>query len=108
MEISINSDSQHITIAIPKSYDYSTVNDFYDVFRHSDIDFKLIELDFIATDYADSSSLGMLLHLKDKFPNANIRLMHCKSCLYRLFYIAKFAEIFVLEGQTTLTEQVAA
>ncbi|MDG1121725.1 MAG: STAS domain-containing protein [Glaciecola sp.] len=108
MEISTNPEHNFINIDLPKSYDYSTVNEFYNIFREVDMTLERIDLNFAATNYADSSSLGMLLHIRDLFPDSQIRLFNCKPCIYRLFYIAKFADIFVLEDHLDIPQPLAA
>lgn len=108
MDISFNDDKTFINVKLPKSYDYSTVNDFYDIFRDHQNKLDTIDLDFANTDYTDSSALGMLLHIRDMFPQASIRIYNCKPCIYRLFYIAKFKEMFVIERHEGMIGQVAA
>ena len=108
MEITTNPEQHFINIDLPKSYDYSTVNDFYNIFREVDIALDCIDLNFAGTNYADSSALGMLLYVRDLFPDAKIRLFNCKPCIYRLFYIAKFADLFVLEGHLEIPQPLAA
>jgi anti-anti-sigma regulatory factor len=108
MEITTDPEQHFINIDLPKSYDYSSVNDFYSIVREIDMQLHTIDLNFAATDYADSSALGMLLHIRDVYPDAQIRLFNCKPCIYRLFYIAKFADLFVLDNDIELSPKLAA
>jgi anti-anti-sigma factor len=55
-----------------------------------------IEVDFSSVDYLDSSALGMLLLLREKASNVNMKvsLLNCKGIVQQVLEVANFQKLF--------------
>ncbi len=108
MDMQTHQDKLSIHIVIGAAYDYTSVNQFFEIMRTVQFEPAEIELDFSATLHADSSALGMLLHLRSVYPQSRVLLANCKPSIYRLFYIAKLQDVFILESPLDKIETIAA
>lgn len=54
-------------------------------------------VDLSATEYLDSSALGMLLVLREQAGRAKLRIVNCKPAVRRILDIANFKTLFALE-----------
>lgn len=59
---------------------------------------KVIEADFTRVDYLDSSALGMLLLLREKAHNANLKvsLTNCTGLVQQVLDVANFQRLFTI------------
>lgn len=57
-----------------------------------------IEVDFSSVDYLDSSALGMLLLLREKATNVNMKvvLLNCKGIVQQVLEVANFQKLFTI------------
>lgn len=52
------------------------------------------EVDLEATDYLDSSALGMLLVLREAVMGGRVRILRCRPAVRRILEIANFQTLF--------------
>lgn len=98
MTISATTNGNTHTIRIQGRFDFSLQSDFRKAYEQVSADHKFV-LDFAATEYMDSSALGMLLLLRDHAggDNANIELTNCRSEIKNILEISNFQKLFTLK-----------
>jgi len=79
------------TVKTPERFTYESHRWFRDVTEKVQREDSLI-LDFIGTDYIDSSALGMMLVARDKF--SGVSMINCCQNVMKIFEIANFKKIF--------------
>ena len=85
-----------VTIAVEGRFDFGCHPDF----RHAYEGFGSVGeyvVDLAATEYLDSSALGMLLVLREKAGGARVRIVNCGQAVRRILEIANFNQLFALE-----------
>jgi len=98
ISVNISSDNKSATIGINGRFDFSLHNEF----RKSYKDVKLISgeyyIDLSATEYLDSSALGMLLLLKEhaEAQGCNVKIKGYNDEIKEILMIASFDKIFTL------------
>lgn len=101
MTIDTNFDSGNnaLTIKVSGRFDFGVHQGFRKAIEQINAKMKLIVVDLNATDYMDSSALGMLLVLRDKV-NVNqqsIKLINIKPEVRKILEIANFDKLFILQ-----------
>jgi len=96
VESKVESGVLHINIA--GRFDFGVHKQFRDAINHITAGIKKIEVDLSATDYVDSSALGMLLLLRDKVScdrNA-VEIKGARAEVKKILEIANFNKLFIL------------
>lgn len=98
MSIATKTDGNIHTITIPGRLDFNFQNDFRVAYESAGAGSEFI-LDFTATEYIDSSALGMLLLLRDYAggDSAKIELKNCHSEVKTILDIANFQKLFAIQ-----------
>lgn len=93
----LSSDGSSLTIKITDKFDFSLQNDFRNSYKEQNTVSKYI-LDFSSTSYMDSSSLGMLLLLKQHAEqNKGSVVIHNPSePIKKILEVANFDKIFTI------------
>lgn len=88
------SGKQH-TIKIQGRFDFAMQNEFRKAYEKAASNSDFI-LDFTATEYMDSSALGMLLLLRDYAgeDKAKVELKNCRSEIKNILEISNFHQLF--------------
>ncbi len=85
-----------LTIKVSGRFDFGVHQDFRNTLEQINPAVKTLVLDFFATEYMDSSALGMLLVLRDKI-NAStqtVKLINIKPQVKKILEIANFDKLF--------------
>lgn len=95
-------DNKEVTIAIEGRFDFNLYRPFRDAYLPHTIPGIHYVLNFGATDFMDSSALGMLLQLREhaEGQGAQITIRNCNSTLAKILRIANFQRLFTIEGLT--------
>ena len=94
--VSVNQQGETVTIAINGRFDFNLLQEFRDAYADmagSDLKYTV---DLSATEYIDSSALGMLLNMKNnvKADDGAITISNCQPNLMKIFSIAHFDKKF--------------
>lgn len=81
-----------LTIKTPEKFTFNSHPWFHAQTKKLDVNTE-ITLDFNDTTYIDSSALGMILLLRDKF-NKPVKLINCKGTVMSVLEIAQFKKLF--------------
>lgn len=98
MNVETRIESAVLHIMIVGRFDFGVHKEFRDAINLIEPGIKKIEVDLSATDYVDSSALGMLLLLRDKVAadrNA-VELKGARADVRKILEIANFNKLFVL------------
>ena len=85
-----------VTIHVEGRFDFGCHPDF----RHSYEGFGAVSdyiVDLEATEYLDSSALGMLLVLREVAGSGHVRIVNCGPAVRRILEVANFNRLFALE-----------
>lgn len=97
----VSDDERTVTISISGRFDFQVHKEFraaYDQDEHAaDVTFIV---DLKATDYIDSSALGMLLLLRERVGEGKVVLANCKEQIASIFRIANFGKLFRIEQRS--------
>jgi len=95
IKVDKNSDGTLVTIKVDGRFDFSVHKDFRNAYK--DYDGKMnYHVDLSATEYLDSSALGMLLLLK-KHADTNVVIKRPNEEIKRVLTIANFDKVFNIE-----------
>lgn len=100
MQIAIEKKGDVSRFILSGRFDFSSHREFRnaceEVLQAEDV--SEIEVDFSRVEYLDSSALGMLLLLREKANNVNMRvtLANCKGIVRQVLEVANFQKLFVL------------
>ncbi|MHA7878420.1 MAG: STAS domain-containing protein [Saccharospirillum sp.] len=88
-----------LTIRITGRFDFSSHQEFRQIYENASDDIKLYVIDMSEATYLDSSALGMLLLLRDHAggDNADIRIRHCNEDVKKILTISNFGQLFRIE-----------
>lgn len=94
--VSVKQQEKMVTIAINGRFDFNLLQDFrnaYGSLSGSDLNFTV---DLSATEYIDTSALGMLLNMKNNIGanDGEIVISNCQPNLMKIFSIAHFDKKF--------------
>ena len=89
-------DADVLNIMVSGRFEFSVHNHFRDVTRLAENGVKQIVVDLAKTDYLDSSALGMLLVLRDKFAGDKnaIQIKNARNDVKKILEIAHFNKLF--------------
>ncbi len=98
MSIVNNVAGNNVTIKISGRFDFNDHAAFRDAYRECPPSANYV-LDMSATDYMDSSALGMLLLLREHAggDKANIKVLGCKPEIKKILTIANFQKLFDIQ-----------
>ena len=101
MSITVNKNDEQnaLVISVPGRFDFSKHNEFRKAYKDINIENGIYEIDLRATEYLDSSALGMMLLLKEiADENSSIvKITHANNELREILRIASFDKLFVIE-----------
>ncbi len=92
----LSQDGSRVTISIAGRFDFSLHREFRDAYReHSAIGQKFV-LDMSATEYMDSSALGMLLLLREHTggDKGRVIIRNASATVDKIMRIANFDKLF--------------
>ncbi len=86
------------TIQITGRFDFSQHHDFRAAFEQTPAQVKSFTVDLRATEYVDSSALGMLLVLRDKVNDQkdSVKIVNANPSVKKILEIANFDKLFHL------------
>jgi len=98
ISIKIADDNKTATIKINGRFDFSLHNEFRKSYKDVELKAGQYSVDLSATEYLDSSALGMLLLLKEhaESQSGSVRLIGFNSEIKEILTIASFDKIFIL------------
>ena len=99
IDTSFDSGSNSLTIKVTGRFDFGVHQGFRKAIEQINAKMKFIIVDLNATDYMDSSALGMLSVLRDKV-NVNqqtIKLVNIKPEVRKILEIANFDKLFIFQ-----------
>lgn len=99
VEQRISDDKKTIAIRVAGRFDYSLHRTFRSAYKDVQLKRALYKLDLSATEYIDSSALGMLLLLKEHAEalDSKVILLRPSPVIYKILSIANFTKIFDIE-----------
>lgn len=85
-------------IKVSGRFDFSVHNQFREAIKLAEGDVKRIMVDLAATEYLDSSALGMLLVLRDKVSGNKeaITIVNARNEVKKILEIANFGKLFTV------------
>ena len=96
LTITTNEENDKLNIAAAGRFNHEIVEEFRDTYAGQA--FTECTIDFLQTEYMDSSGLGMLLVIKsDLGEKCNIKLRNCREDVARILKIARFDQLFDVE-----------
>lgn len=95
----INDEQNALTITVPGRFDFSKHNEFRKAYKDINIESGVYEIDLHATEYLDSSALGMMLLLKEVADanSSQVKISHANDEVREILRIASFDKLFVIE-----------
>jgi len=89
-------DGKQVTIKIEGRFDFGSHHDFRDTYRSNNDPGTSFSLDMSATEYMDSSALGMILLLKEHASTlgGEIEIVNASSDIKNILEIANFDKLF--------------
>lgn len=98
MSIESKLDSGVLTIKVAGRFDFSVHQQMRDATNQAAANIKQIVVDLAATDYLDSSALGMLLVLRDKVAGDKgaVVIKGARAEVKKILEIANFDKLFTL------------
>ena len=95
-EVRVEKSRRTVTIAIVGRFDFSCHQAFRRSYENAE-DAEEYVVDLGATDYMDSSALGMLLLLREHAePKSRVRIANCRPAVRRILEIANFHTLFAV------------
>lgn len=90
----LSPDGTTLTITPRGRFDFRLHQEFRDAYTASDARRYVINLS--ATQYLDSSTLGMLLLMRERAggDHADITIVNCRPDVYKIFAVANFHKLF--------------
>lgn len=98
---SLGPDGKTVVISVKGRFDFQSHRDFRDAYyKHSGNKHSYV-VDLSATDYMDSSALGMLLLLRQHAggDEAHVVIRHPNPTIQKVLTIANFHKMFTLEAK---------
>ena len=86
-------------IQIGERFDFSLVTEFRNSYEELDAKVKQIDIDLTATQYMDSSALGMLLNMQKVLADRqlNYRILNARPQIARILQISRFNKKFDIQ-----------
>jgi anti-anti-sigma factor len=97
MSVTTSTNGNQHTIKINGRFDFSVQSQFRQAYEEAPSNSNFV-IDFSATDYMDSSALGMLLLLRDYAggDNAKVELARCGTEIKNIIEISNFQKLFAM------------
>jgi anti-anti-sigma factor len=97
MSVTTTEQGDTITIKVAGRFDFSAHQDFINAYRDQPKGEKQFVVDLSATEYMDSSAMGMLLQLREHADKSGqIQLTHANANIQEILKIANFDKLFNL------------
>ena len=100
MQITVEKKGGTARLVLNGRFDFSSHREFRNACDEAlkTPEIKEIEADFSRVDYLDSSALGMLLLLREKAQNANLKvsLTNCTGLVQQVLDVANFQRLFTI------------
>jgi anti-anti-sigma factor len=100
MQITVEKKGETARLVLNGRFDFSSHREFRNACDEAlqTPEIKVIEADFGRVDYLDSSALGMLLLLREKAQNANLKvsLTNCSGLVQQVLDVANFQRLFTI------------
>lgn len=100
MQITVEKKGETAKLTLNGRFDFSSHREFRNACDEAlqIPEIKEIEADFGRVDYLDSSALGMLLLLREKAQNANLKvsLTNCTGLVQQVLDVANFQRLFTI------------
>ena len=98
IQTEISSDGSEMIMHISGRFDFSQHQEFRDACKKIAPSVSRVSLNLAQTDYVDSSALGMMLLLRDKFEGQKekVRILNVKPDVRKILEIANFTQLFAL------------
>ncbi|MEC9263015.1 MAG: STAS domain-containing protein [Pseudomonadota bacterium] len=86
-------------IQIGERFDFSLVTEFRNVYEDLDPRVKQVDIDLSATQYMDSSALGMLLNMQKVLAERQLtyRILNTRPQIARILQISRFNKKFEIQ-----------
>jgi anti-anti-sigma factor len=97
----ISTEGNTLTIFIENRFDISTYSDFGDAYKDKMDAVSSIIIDMMDCSYMDSSALGMLLMMRERFisdNSKNIFIRNMNSNVKKILLTANFDKLFKIES----------
>lgn len=94
--VSVEQQGKKVIISIKGRFDFNLLQEFRESYSNIEDPNLEFNVDLSATDYIDSSALGMLLNMKNnlKAEDGVISISNCQPNLAKIFTIAHFEKKF--------------
>lgn len=100
MQITVEKKDETARLILNGRFDFSSHREFRSACDEAlqAPEIKEIEADFSRVDYLDSSALGMLLLLRERAQNANLKvaLTNCTGLVQQVLDVANFQRLFAI------------
>lgn len=97
MSVTTSEQGNTITIKVNGRFDFSAHQDFLGTYSNIPKGEKAFIVDLSATEYMDSSAMGMLLQLREHADKASqIKLVNASANIQEILRIANFDKLFQL------------
>ncbi len=98
VNVNLKADTRELTVNISGRFDFSVHQDIRKATEQVTSTIKQVIIDLKATEYVDSSALGMLLVLRDKIggDKQKIKIVNASPEVKKILEIASFDKLFSL------------
>lgn len=98
VNVELKNDTSELVIKISGRFDFSKHRELREASEKADSTIKQVIVDLRATEYVDSSALGMLLVLRDKLggEKQKVHIVNAKPEVKKILEIASFDKLFTL------------
>jgi anti-anti-sigma factor len=99
ISVEVSNDGKSAVIKVEGRFDFSVHNEFHRAYKDTVLDNGVYNLDLSATEYLDSSALGMLLLLKEyaESNGSSVKISNANHEIMEILQIASFDKLFALE-----------
>jgi anti-anti-sigma factor len=98
VNVNLKADTRELTVKISGRFDFSVHQDIRKATEQVTSTIKQVIIDLKATEYVDSSALGMLLVLRDKIggDKQKVKIINASPEVKKILEIASFDKLFSL------------
>lgn len=86
-----------LVIQVEGRFDFNCHQSFRKAYEAVSGQFTACVVDLRATEYLDSSALGMLLVLRESLGGVKVRVINCRPSVLKILHIANFNNLFTIE-----------
>lgn len=99
LEKKLSSDGAELTIVLDDKFDFGKVQEFRDAYSSGVENVKSVVVDLAATEYMDSSALGMLLNMQKTLQPAvsNFSIVNSRPQVAKILQISRFDKKFTIK-----------